>query len=76
MPGEVAEVDVQRPGEEQEPEHPVQQHLVEVELAQDRPGLLRDRRDERPSANRHKEKASDSAISPIVVGSLSRRKLR
>ena len=46
LPGEVAQVDVEAPGEEEKAEHAVEQDAVEVEMADDRAGLLGERGNE------------------------------
>ena len=70
--GRGPEVHVERPGEEQEPEHPVKEGLVEVELGQ-QPSRPRPRRPgrKRPATNTATENSSVRTINPIAEGSLS-----
>ena len=74
---ETFEIDVQRAGEEQEAEHPVQQRLVEVDLAEKaldrRPELERgkrglDQHDQQRAAERHEQRAAGQreAQEPVV----------
>ncbi len=68
---------MERAREEQEPEHPVQEGLVEVDPPDQAHGPIGPTGGTKdPITARQAEKSSETAIRPTVGGSLKRRKFR